>query len=158
MVTPLIEQGANILEEALRKTEGDREISFPYADYLQQTDKVYPCWPSGSFPHATPHDVLERPDIQRFRRLVDEWHRETEGLALASRICSHHSYLKIIGMGRPVIRLILNELAEKEPDHWFLALRILTDTNPVRVEDAGKMHAMAEAWVNWGKEQGYPII
>jgi hypothetical protein len=148
-----MQEGARVRERT-RETEGDREFAIPYFYYAPPTDVVYQWSLRESAAQTTPEGVLDKADVERFRRLVDEWHKETEGLALASRICSHPAYLKIIGMGKPAIRLILNELA-KEPDHWFLALRVLTDANPVRQEDAGRMRTMAEAWLSWGKEHGY---
>lgn len=59
-------------------------------------------------------------------------------------------YQRIIGMGLPVVPLILEELA-REPDQWFWALEAITEQNPVPVEDKGKMPLMAQAWINWGK-------
>ena len=51
-------------------------------------------------------------------------------------------------------RRLLREL-EKEPDHWFVALRTITGADPVAPEDAGRMDRMSAAWVRWGKEHGY---
>jgi len=63
-------------------------------------------------------------------------------------------YQQIIGMGAPVVPLILEEL-QREPDHWFWALEAITQENPVPKEALGKVLQMAQAWVEWGKNQGY---
>ena len=44
---------------------------------------------------------------------------------------------------------------EREPDHWFWALEAITQENPVPPEAAGRVAKMAEAWIAWGKQQGY---
>jgi hypothetical protein len=61
---------------------------------------------------------------------------------------------KIIGMGTAAVPLILEELS-REPDQWFWALECITEANPVPREDAGRVMAMADAWIRWGAERGY---
>jgi hypothetical protein len=63
-------------------------------------------------------------------------------------------YQRIIGMGLPVVPLILEEL-RREPDQWFWALEAITDENPVPAEDAGNVRAMADAWIEWGRQHGH---
>ena len=87
-------------------------------------------------------------------KLVEEWHQETGMMSLVSKIVMHPAYQRIIGMGQPVIPLILREL-EREPDHWFWALRAITGANPVKPEQQGRLKQMAQAWITWGKEHGY---
>ena len=48
----------------------------------------------------------------------------------------HPAYLDIIGMGDKAVPLILRDL-KKETSHWFIALRAITKSSPVRPEDAG---------------------
>jgi len=62
-------------------------------------------------------------------------------------------YQEIIGMGKPAVPLILEEL-QNEPDQWFWALEAITSENPVPPEAAGQVRLMAEAWINWGKQHG----
>jgi hypothetical protein len=52
------------------------------------------------------------------------------------------------------VQLILQEL-ERSPDHWFWALYAITGADPVESADRGRIKRMAEAWIRWGKEQGY---
>jgi hypothetical protein len=56
-------------------------------------------------------------------------------------------------MGWPAVPLILEEL-RREPDQWFWALEAITEQNPVPREVAGVVPKMAEAWIEWGKQQG----
>jgi hypothetical protein len=62
-------------------------------------------------------------------------------------------YQRIIGMGWEALPYIFAEL-HREPDQWFWALEAITEANPVPVEVAGKVRLMAEAWIEWGKQQG----
>lgn len=66
----------------------------------------------------------------------------------------HPAYQRIIGLGPAVIPLILADLA-RQPDHWFWALKALTGEDPVSPGDRGKMAAMSEAWLRWGRANGY---
>jgi hypothetical protein len=65
----------------------------------------------------------------------------------------HPAYQQIIGMGREVVPLILREL-EREPDHWFWALKAITGEDPVPEQHRGRVRAMADAWIRWGREHG----
>lgn len=101
------------------------------------------------------------PDIVnqfKFKRLVSEWRRERDATSsFVSDMAMCTSYQKIIGMGDAAIPLILSELRSEgdEPDHWFWALRVITDVDPVPVEDRGQTVKMARAWLAWGEQQGY---
>jgi len=89
-----------------------------------------------------------------FKKFAEEWRIETGMLSLVTQKSMHQAYQRIIGMGQPVIPLILRDL-EQKPDHWFWALRAITGDNPVKPEQRGRMRQMAQAWIEWGKEHGY---
>ena len=90
-----------------------------------------------------------------FQRCAAAWKRDTGHLSVAAQIAKHPSYRRIIEMGKPAIPLILNDL-KKEPNHWFLALSTIANDAPKVVErDKGKMKAVSEAWIEWGKGKGY---
>jgi hypothetical protein len=91
---------------------------------------------------------------QRFESLAAQWRRETGHLSLMSDIVLHTAYQQIIGMGKPAIELILQDL-KKQPDHWFWALRSITGENPIQPDDRGRVPQMAEAWLEWGRQHGY---
>jgi hypothetical protein len=63
-------------------------------------------------------------------------------------------YQRIIGMGMPVVPLLLEEL-EREPDQWFWALESITEENPVPPAAAGRIREMAAAWIEWGRARGF---
>jgi hypothetical protein len=89
-----------------------------------------------------------------FNRLAEEWRAETRMLSLVTQKSMHPAYQRIIGMGQPIVPLILRDL-EQKPDHWFWALRAITGANPVKSDMVGRMKLMAQAWIEWGKENGY---
>lgn len=62
-------------------------------------------------------------------------------------------YQAIIGMGFPAVRLMLEDL-QKQPAHWFWALELITDENPVPEDARGNIAKMAAAWIDWGKRAG----
>ncbi len=66
----------------------------------------------------------------------------------------HPAYQQIIGMGQDAIPLILAEMKRK-PGHWFWALKSITGEDPVLPEQRGRIKKMTEAWINWGRNQGY---
>lgn len=101
------------------------------------------------------YPILETPDIEtRFLELAQQWRWETAMMSLVTKMSMHPAYQRIIGMGQPVVPLILREL-EQEPDHWFWALQAITGANPVQPEQRGRLPQMAAAWIQWGREHGY---
>lgn len=91
---------------------------------------------------------------ERFQKLVAQWKKDTAFLSSSTDKFSHPAYLKIIGLGEPAVPLILSEMKEYG-GQWFLALRSITDADPVNPEDVGKIKKMAEAWLQWGVQNGY---
>ena len=101
------------------------------------------------------YPIWETAEIEvTFLELAEQWRRETGMMSLVSKMSIHPAYQRIIGMGQAVVPLILREL-EQEPDHWFWALQAITGANPVRSEQRGRLKQMAEAWIQWGRENGY---
>lgn len=91
---------------------------------------------------------------ERFRRDAAEWKKASRHLSNSAQMAMLPSYQRIIGLGLPVVALILQEL-QREPDQWFWALEAITAQNPVLPEHLGKVREMTEDWVEWGKQQGY---
>jgi hypothetical protein len=89
---------------------------------------------------------------RKFRRLADQWLRETEHASSVKKACMHPSYQRIIGMGPAVVPYLLREL-EQNPDHWFWALNAITEEDPARAEDS--LDGAKDAWLQWGREKGY---
>ena len=90
----------------------------------------------------------------KFQELVALWKQERGPYSSSARLTEHPAYQQIIALGKPVIPLLLREL-EREPDHWFRGLHALTGANPVPPGSQGNIQAMADAWLRWGKEQGF---
>ncbi len=91
-------------------------------------------------------------DKDTFDRLVPQWKEETWAVSSIRKRVSHPAYLKIIGLGRVAIPWILEEL-KREPDYWFAALEAITRTDPI--PHADNMSQLREAWLAWGKANGY---
>jgi hypothetical protein len=91
---------------------------------------------------------------ERFQRLSAEWKEQSRYLSNTAQMAMLTPYQRIIGMGLPVVPLILEEL-QREPDQWFWALEAITEQDPVPPEAAGKVQRMAQAWIEWGQQQGY---
>jgi hypothetical protein len=91
---------------------------------------------------------------ERFRRLADEWKDQSRHLSNTAQMAMLKPYQRIIGLGLPAVPLILEEL-QREPDQWFWALESITEQNPVPADAKGKVRLMAQAWIDWGKQQGY---
>ena len=89
---------------------------------------------------------------QLFHEQVERWKNETGHLSSVTKMISHPSYLRIIGLGREGLPLILRELRER-PDHWLVALNAITGEDPAP-EGASFREAVA-AWIKWGESKGY---
>jgi hypothetical protein len=92
---------------------------------------------------------------EKFKVLATAWKNATVLDSRVKDIVYHIAYQKIIGMGPVAVPLILKDMIENGPDHWFWALRVITDENPITKEMSGNMAAMTEAWLQWGKTKGY---
>jgi hypothetical protein len=90
----------------------------------------------------------------KFRRLAAVWLTETAYVSSSSDMVAHPAFQEIVAMGSAVIPLVLAEL-EKGTGHWHRALRRITGADPVPPNDRGNVAKAAEAWLRWGKEQGY---
>jgi len=91
---------------------------------------------------------------QEFMRLKKLWNEDTAGISSETRILLNHYYLKIISLGPSIIPLILAELSKK-PDHWFMALAVLSDSDPTK--PGYTFIEATEAWLKWGRDHGYLI-
>jgi hypothetical protein len=91
---------------------------------------------------------------EQFQRLASRWRAETAYVSSTSDLVGHPAFREIVGMGPAVVPLLLREL-EKRSGHWHRALRQITGADPVPPADHGNIDKAAEAWLRWGKEQGY---
>ena len=84
--------------------------------------------------------------------LVQQWKQACAFLSSTSAMVAHPAYQAIIELGQPVVPLLLREL-EKEPVHWFEALKAITGDDPVSPTDWGNIPAMTSAWLVWGRSR-----
>lgn len=87
-----------------------------------------------------------------FQTLARQWKEACGFLSSSTAMVAHPAYQAIIGLGQPVVPLLLREL-EKEPVHWFEALKAITGHDPVSPKDWGDISAMASAWLAWGRSR-----
>ncbi len=87
-----------------------------------------------------------------FQSLARQWKEACGLLSSTSAMVADPAYQAIIELGQPVVPLLLREL-EKEPVHWFEALKAITGEDPVSPKDWGNISAMASAWLAWGRER-----
>lgn len=91
---------------------------------------------------------------EKLKRLLTEWRNATLFSSSVTDITSDPSYCKIIRMGKPIVPHLLKEL-DKSPEFLFAALRAITGDDPVYDAIRGDTRKMAEAWGEWGKQEGY---
>ncbi len=92
---------------------------------------------------------------KKFEALANAWETDTRHTASSKQIALHPLAQEIIGMGKPVIPLILIRM-KKRPWFWFHALMELTQAkeNPVTPAMRGDMQQMTDAWIKWGEDRG----
>ena len=100
------------------------------------------------------HDAPSPETVERFRRLEETWTAETGYLSSYTAIVEHPVFREIIRLGEAVVPLMLRDLEER-PRLWVWALAEITGADPVPPEDAGNIAKMCEAWLHWGKANGY---
>jgi hypothetical protein len=90
---------------------------------------------------------------KRFQTLAADWKAARGHSSSINAWARLPAYREIIELGAAVIPLLLEEL-EREPDHWFWALKELTNENPVTPASRGNVTEMAKCWIEWGKQKG----
>jgi len=99
---------------------------------------------------------IETSNRAYFSELADRWISETSGFSSIRKKVNHKAYQDIIALGQPAIGLILNRLQEDEfPRHWFVALKVLTGEDPILPNQRGVLVEMKNAWLDWGRTNGY---
>ena len=99
-------------------------------------------------------ETATRKARELFHSVRDKWLQERPRGADAAGMTSHPAYKRIIEMGQDAVPLLLREL-QKRPDHWFPALHAITGANPVPEEAQGNLSKMTDAWLDWGRKNGY---
>jgi len=125
---------------------GSRELHDWLKEPFMSSESSVIVWKSES----EKQQVLE----ERFRELSEKWRDETGAFSSATKKVMNFHYLRIVGMGMPVVPVILREL-QRRPSHWFQALTFITGEDPVKPEEKGDISRMAEAWIRLGKQRGW---
>lgn len=99
-----------------------------------------------ALPPAPPGMDLE------FAVLVKKWRKETQHTSSVTKMITHPSYRRIMGMGRDVLPLLFRELKER-PDHWLVALSAITGEDPVPADST--FNDAVATWLAWGVQKGY---
>jgi len=92
----------------------------------------------------------------RFQKLASQWKKETAHQSSLAVKADHQAYQEILSLGKAVVPLILADLKDSRA-MWFPALRELTGANPVPEESRGVLQEMVDAWLQWGRGQGYVV-
>lgn len=104
---------------------------------------------------VTLNDISEK-DKEEFFVLADQWRRDTIFLSMTHKIVEHPSAKKIAEMGNTAIPLILESFMNDRADTGLLHIMSeITGEEPYSQEILGKIQAMANKWVEWGRSNGY---
>ena len=100
----------------------------------------------------------QQQDVERrFQGLATQWNATTRYRSNIHALRNHPVYLQLVALGEPVIPLILAELERESSVSWFTVLAAITGENPVPSAVAGRVDAMARAWLDWGRQRGYAV-
>lgn len=102
-------------------------------------------------PEAQEKQTLE----ERFQRLLTRWREDTYLSSSSTEDPAHPAYQEIIALGPAVLPLLFRELQRSLDGHLAQALAALTGAHPVAAEDRGRIQKVAEAWLRWGRENGW---
>lgn len=97
---------------------------------------------------VTIKEVIVRSNKSYFEQLKINWLNETMFLSNSNEIYQNSNYQKIIGLGKKVIPLILEDWATTN-NHWFHALSVITGVNPVKPEHRGRIKLMKKDWIDF---------
>jgi hypothetical protein len=86
-----------------------------------------------------------------FEALAEQWQQDTRHLSQVSKKVLHPAYFRMIGMGEPVLPLLLEALRDR-PAHCFAALKAIANVDPVTA--GSNPSAAREAWLKWGRSKG----
>lgn len=90
---------------------------------------------------------------EKFQQLKQNWLDETKFYSDSNEIVNNNNYQEIINLGYDVVPFILEDLKENT-NHWFYALKEITNENPVKKENEGDIQAMKKDWIEWGENEG----
>lgn len=86
---------------------------------------------------------------EKFSSLAQIWSDYNYGRSAINY--DHAAYFQIIGMGMPVVPLLLQDL-EKGNGNWLLALKYITGAIVTTPEMRGDFSRIKDAWLEWGRQ------
>jgi hypothetical protein len=86
-----------------------------------------------------------------FDELTARWRAETQSAPVSVQRETHFAYQQIIGLGEPVLPLILENLRSDAND-WFWALIAITRFNVA--EGVSDVDEATARWLAWGRNTG----
>jgi hypothetical protein len=108
-----------------------------------------------SLPSTKPFEPMQAETVEeRFRRLESQWITDTGHLSSSTKIIGHPAFQEIIALGLAIVPFMMRDLEEK-PRLWVWALPEITSVDPVSESDRGNIAKMSEAWLRWGRANGY---
>jgi hypothetical protein len=116
---------------------------------LQLSTQIAEAWNGQAYTGSARHET----DVERFASLANKWRDDTQFLSSTTEIATHPAYQGIIGMGKPVLPLILVDLRD-HGGQWYWALKAISNEDPVVPADRGFVKKMKAAWLNWGLRKG----
>lgn len=131
-----------------------RGPSIELAKKLREADEVLFARAAEMILMANDDATKAAGDGTEFQQLVMAWKRDTAFESASERMAEHSAYRKIVAMGKDAVPLLLAEMRER-PDYWFMALNEITKADPVPPEAKGDLARMTQAWLDWGKANGY---
>lgn len=93
--------------------------------------------------------------MKRFTDLAREWHEATMEITAPDVTLAHPACRAIVALGARVIPLILAKLEVDPHFPWMFVLHEMTGAQPVPPESAGNLSAARDAWLSWGRANGY---
>lgn len=84
--------------------------------------------------------------------LLEAWEDYTSGRSVIKY--DHSVYTQVIGVGPPAVPVLLERLCDGDTD-WVYALTCITGEQPDGPETDGDPDAVVDAWVQWGRRNGY---
>ena len=96
--------------------------------------------------------------LERFLGHAEQWIKETQNISGTEKFFNEH-HRKIVEMGNEIVPILLNDIAiglraDGGPPHWFWALKLITEEDPVPTKERGNIELMAKRWIDWGMANG----
>ena len=92
---------------------------------------------------------------QRVVHLLARWREETAYLSSSPHLTGHQAYQELIALGPPALPFLFRDLEQTRDGHLSKALAAITGARPVPAEDRGQIRTVADAWLDWARENAY---